>query len=52
MAKEKALTVLGFIKRNAKTFSSAVYFRTLYGALVYCTGILEYELIVWDLYTA
>lgn len=52
MAKEKALKVLGFIKRNAKAFSSAVHLRTLYGALVYCTGILEYDVIVWDLCSA
>lgn len=49
ITKGKALTILGFIKRNAKIFNSAVCLRTLYRVPVYC--ILEYEVIVWHLYS-
>jgi hypothetical protein len=41
----RALKVLGFIKRNTKSFSSSSCLRTLYFSLV--RSILEYEAVIW-----
>lgn len=46
----KAHKVLGFTKRNTKTFTSTSYFCTFYFALV--RSILEYGGIVWHPYLA
>jgi hypothetical protein len=46
----KALKVLGFIKRNTKSFTSASCLRTLYFSLV--RSILEYGGVIWHPYLA